>query len=640
LNRRASLGAAIAVIAVTGLLCAWPLLGQGGWRTYQDNPCHLATLADLARGEGGWCDAAFLGFPATAIHSPLWYGMLGKLVSLGAPPGALVALFDLAGFLAPAFAVLAVARRRHPLWAATLAAWLLLVQRPWLAGFESPLGGMAPFGLAAACLILIVGELARESTAPARVALLGALFGVLGLTHLFLVLPSVLAFALAAVSDLQRAPGRARTARRLGAAVLGAAASAPYWLPAWLDRAHLVVRDEALPPHLGVLYLLLPLHPLALADGRLVWQTELAFTDVMPMALLVGLGVGGVRAARRDPAARLGLLLAAALAVLVLVVIPASGQALAGPHSWRRLFLVRCCLALAAVPALASLPRISRLATRRRLAAAGALSLVLSGLWWQRPLARETPRPDSVEGAQLAEVWRWLRDHRPPDGGRLYVQDTFYLAGDSRELFHSHLPALTARETGCWQVGAWYGGMPLPTEDWTSSQFGEVCGESLLDTDQLLRVGRLLPAAAVTRMLLANPVLADKMSATGLYREVYRLGGFRVLDPTSPGPGWVEASAGVAAALTPAGPGRWLLEVRSDRAGGVARPSVAWSPGWRLEGSAGVHVARAADGRLELAELPAGSARLVLEHRPARWPWWLAGCAWLGLAAIALSRRR
>ena len=45
------------------------------------------------------------------------------------------------------------------------------------------------------------------------------------------------------------------------------------------------------------------------------------------------------------------------------------------------------------------------------------------------------------------------------------MQDTFYLEGDSRSLFHSHLPALTARETGRDQVGAFYGGMPFATDD-------------------------------------------------------------------------------------------------------------------------------------------------------------------------------
>jgi len=637
LTGRATRTGAVLVIVTTGLVCAWPLAGQGGWRTYQDNPCHLATLADLARGEGGWSDAAFLGFRVTAIHSPLWYGALGRLVAWGAPSGLLLGLFNLAGFLAPALAVYAVASRRQPPWAAGLAGWLVLVQRPWLAGFESPLGGMAPFGLAAACLVLIVGELARETTSRPRLALLAALYGLLGLTHLFLVLPAVLAFALAAVLALRSPTERGRLLPRLGAAALGAVASAPYWLSAWLDRAQLVIRDQPLPPHLGLGYLVLPLDPLALAEGRLVWQTELAFTDVLPMLALVACGLGGLRAARRDPAARLGLLLAGALALLVLVVIPLAGQPLAGPHSWRRLFLVRLGLALAAAPALVAWPRLAAAAARRRVLVAAGVLLVASGVWWQRALREEVPPADSVEIAQLDDVWRWLRDHRPPDRGRLYVQDTFYLAGDDRELFHSHLPALTALETGWQQVGAWYGGMPLATEDWTGSQFGQICGRPLLDTDDLLRVGRLLPALAASRLVVANPVLADKMCATGLYREVYRRGRFRVVDPLAVGT-WVETGPGVGATRAAEAPGRWTLELTCDQPPGRALPSLAWSPDWTAAPAGQVRLLRAPDGRLELAGIPAGRTALTLRSRPPRWPWWLAACGWLAIGFLGVTR--
>ena len=81
MNRWPSL-AAVAVLALSAVILAWPLLFGDGWFTYQDNPCHLAALADLAAGSGGWTDAAMLGQPYAATHGPLWYGLLGRLVAL------------------------------------------------------------------------------------------------------------------------------------------------------------------------------------------------------------------------------------------------------------------------------------------------------------------------------------------------------------------------------------------------------------------------------------------------------------------------------------------------------------------------------------------------------------------------------
>jgi len=608
-----------------------------------DNPCHLAVLHDLARGSGGWSDAALLGFPAAAIHSPFWYGLLGRLVAWGVPAGLLLALFDFAGFVAPPLAVLAVTRRRAPLWAATVVAWLALVQRPWLAGFESPLAGMALFGLASACLVLVVGELAGAAGAPPgprRVVRLGALLGLLGLTHLFLVVPAALACALAWLPELRRGGDRRRLRDGLLAAALGALACAPFWLPALRDLGQLVIRDRPVAPHLGLLYLLLPLHPVALADGRLLWLKELAFTDVVPMALLVGLGLCGLRVARRDPVARLGLLLAGTLALIVLLIVPLTGLPLLGPFSWRRLFLVRLGLALAAAGALDSLPGLCRLANRRAVVVAAAAVLVLSGAWWQRPLRLATPPPDSAAVAQLAQAWRWLSEHRTPQDGRLYVQDTFGLAAGPPELRQSHLPALTARESGWAQVGAFYGGMPVATETWTAAQFGQICGRSLLTDQDLARVGRLLPAAGVTRMLLANASLAQRMADTGFYRVAMWSGPFAVLDPLGAAPRWVEPGPGVTASVTERSPGRWRLIAESREPGGTLTLSLAWAPGWRLEGVAGARVRGAPDGRLLLADLPAGRHEIGLRYRPDRRPWLVGAVGWLGLGALAIGRRR
>ena len=97
----------------------------------------------------------------------------------------------------------------------------------------------------------------------------------------------------------------------------------------------------------------------SLADPRrfsqraLYWHPSrgmIANWAATPAATLPGTIGIGLRRAWHDPAARLGLLLAGVLLLLVLLVVPWTDTPLLGPHSWRRLFLVRLGLALAAAP--------------------------------------------------------------------------------------------------------------------------------------------------------------------------------------------------------------------------------------------------------------------------------------------------
>jgi hypothetical protein len=465
---------------------------------------------------------------------------------------------------------------------------------------------------------------------------IGMLVGAAGLSHLFLVLPTALLVVAGVALDAHTAAGRRRGVTVLLAAAAGALIAAPYWLPALRQLDHLVIHDQPLAPHLGLLYLLLPLHPLDLARGELAWQGDLWLTDTVPMVGLMVLGTAAAWRRRRDPAVRLAWIAAAALLVLVLVLVPLSGEPLAGPHSWRRLFLIRLALAVAAAGALASWTPLVGLARRPTVVAGVAAVLVLSGLWWQRPLRLHTPAPDAPAVADLEQVWRWLADQ--PPRGRLYVQDTFYLEADDRALFHSHLPALTAAVTRHPQVGAFYGGMPFATEAWTASQFGLLLGEPLRDTAQLQRVQRLLPATASGWLLLANPQLSRKLVATGLYAEAYARGRFQVLVLAGGEPRWVEPGPGVAVEVLARAPGSWRLRTRGVRDGGSARLSLAWAAGWRVVDAPGVALRPAADGRLEVTGLPAETCDLTLIHRPTRWPWLLAV---VGVAALlALGRRR
>ena len=216
------------------------------------------------------------------------------------------------------------------------------------------------------------------------------------------------------------------------------------------------------------------------------------------------------------------------------------------------------------------------------------------------------------------------------------MQDTFYLRGESTDLYHSHLPALTARETGWEQVGAFYGGMPYPTEEWTSGQFGLVLGSPLLDTADLLRVGEHLPRAGVTRLLLANPVLARKLADTGFYSQVFRRGRFTVLDPRDTTPNWAESPDARSLVVRRPHPGRIELEADLARGPATITVSEAHATSWTVSGPDGVAVRPHQDGRLELTGVPRGTAALTLRHRPERWPWLLSSLGWLGLLSLAV----
>ena len=131
-------GLAILFLAVCGLLLTWPLWKDGGYRTYLDNPCHLAEIERLAEN-AGWSEDGYAGFPVGLLHSPLWYGMLAawRRFGLAFEPiyGGLVCF----SLIAPALAMYRIARRRlAPTLAAGLA-WLVLIQRPAMDSLGSTL---------------------------------------------------------------------------------------------------------------------------------------------------------------------------------------------------------------------------------------------------------------------------------------------------------------------------------------------------------------------------------------------------------------------------------------------------------------------------------------------------------------------
>ena len=633
---------ALLLLAGCSVVLAWPVLMGGGATTYLDNPVHLAETHALAHSAGaGWSDVAFCGFPVHQLHSPLWYGALAALTRVGLPLDLLYALALWLGFLAPSLALYLVAHRRVGTLPAAVLSFILLIQRPALVGLGSAPGGMWTFSLASAILILLVFRLAQPHRTARDVAWTAALFGLLGLTHLFAIPPAVLALVLLAL--LRR--GR-RVAHQALAALLGAAASAVYWLPWLLAAGGRLPRTEHLTGGLLLARLLLPTRMFGLLAGNLDSRSlpgDLHYTDALPLVLLMVLGLVGLGLARRklrprDEFPLVGGLLALCV-LLVLLLAPAVDLPL-GPVSWRFAAFIRVGAALAALPALAWLGD-GLLRQRRGLAPALGLAALVSCWWWGRPLAAEvTP----MRGAEMDEVrllWRGLAQQRDPGWGRVYLQDTLLTPPFQRRLGMSHVLALTARETGVHQLGAAYGITPFTTAAWTRSEMGLIYGQPLRGPRQLRRLLWMMERTNATHLVVSDPVLARILDRVSRFRRLLSAGRFSVYHRRGAVSRW-------AAPLTPTltitssafRPGRVRVAVNNRRAGGRLLIKVSAAPGWRLSGVAPARLSADRSGLMVVRELPAGTHALELSYEPARYPGWITVAGWVLICGLVMLRRR
>ena len=108
----------------------------------------------------------------------------------------------LLGFLAPSLALYKVGRGSLGPAVAGLLAFLLLIQRPAIAGVGSAFGGMWPFYLAAGFFILLMDVLARIRSRTIWLA--AALTGLILASHLFPVFPVALVSVTAILIHLVR----------------------------------------------------------------------------------------------------------------------------------------------------------------------------------------------------------------------------------------------------------------------------------------------------------------------------------------------------------------------------------------------------------------------------------------------------
>lgn len=639
-------------LLLSAALLAWPLISAGP-SSYLDNPVHLAELYALAESDSAWIDIGFCGAPLGSLHSPLWTGLLTWALRLGLRLEPLYTGLLVAALAAPALALYVIARRSLSRPAAAVTAYLLLIQRPALAGVESPLGGMYPFYLAMALCLGLALALPRARNTPRSLAAIAALVGLIGLSHTFALLVAGLLGALA----LLRLALLRRWRQGLGLALslcLGALAAAGYWLQPLLDGQ----ATQRLPQNLSaeqlLRLLLFPHDLLALLAHRPAADWQLGGLDAAPMLLLVLLGLAGVawqgarlrRGEANDAVALLGGGLAIVLAGLLFFVLPHTDLPWLGPVSWRFLYPLRLGLLLAALPLLARWPALRPTAPPPRLAVQVAVASVLAvaALGWATPLRQQVAQANGAELAEVTQLWQFLRAAQRRDWGRVYLQNTYATQplqaddGTPRRLSHSHVLALTAHETGVRQLGPFYGVTPFAT-DWTASAHDNLFGVPTHQPRVYRHAGLWLRRTGCSHLVLADPRLLPGFIAQGL-ELLHRSGRFAVLQlPRAQWP-LVHPGQGAEARVDARVAHRLRVALQVREANGQVRIPYAFSPHWRVVGASPAQLSGDKMGLLVLRAPSPGNLACELLYDPPRHGALLGLGAWLVIAGGLLGAAR
>jgi hypothetical protein len=615
---------ALATVALVGtvVFMAVPAF-RGDLLAYLDNPVHLTELRGLASGHG-WSDAAFGGFPLDVLQPPLLYAGLALLGRAGASLEACYTFMTVLGLLAPALAFYFVARQRAHALGACVLSCTLLFYRGSLVGSAATLAGMFGFHIAAAAWILLLDVFSREARTRRDVALIAVLTAVIGSTHMYVTIALVYLAAIHAAWAVWR--GRKRVlVPDFAALAVGALAAAAYWLPNLLARTHVDSQPQAiLPIMLKLVTTGAPAVP-ASAKGLLA---RLAFdpihhVDVLPQLFVLLAALAGAALVLRDEddAPRYGASVAVVMFGLMLVM-PFIGVPLLGPQDERLVYIVKVGVLFAALPLL-------QRATLRFPETGLRWGLTLSALLGVASLSRavidhEAIPEASSELSELRSTWSWLREHQGASWGRVYVQDSFDVAGGFA-LDHSHVLAQTAEQTGVMQLGAYYGNTPYNKSDhWLDLVSAEPA--------TITRDITLMQRANVTHLLLCESNAIDRFSADPRFQVLIRIGRFAVLALKGAVSRWaVQLDSGEDVALRRLEPGH--LQLAASGTSSTVAVSESFHPFWRAQ-PAGVTLSAGQGGFMQVA-LPSGTAGAVdLRYQRPSGPFWASMLGYLGVLGL------
>jgi hypothetical protein len=328
--------------------------------------------------------------------------------------------------------------------------------------------------------------------------------------------------------------------------------------------------------------------------------------------------------------------------MVILLALPALEHRVDLPVSWRYVYYIRIGMALSAVPVLASVSRRLPRALGRMTFTAAALVLAVA-LGVAAPLRKVTAPLDGAEMGNVRALWNWLAENREPQWGRIFMQDTFQTRPLDQTLRFSHVLAMTSRETGVRQLGAYYGVVPFSATAWTRGEFGTVYSRRV-DTDSRRRaVVELMEESNTTHLVLSDPAMATQLQMLPDFEEIYRTGRFVVLHRANAVSNWVVPARGdVEVEATHYDSGKIDVKTAATTAANALQVRVAYNRYWHGRGVPGLALSKGEHGLLRVDGVPAGAHEIQLAFEAPMLPSWLSLIAsiLIVLAGIASMRVR
>ncbi len=594
---------------------------------YMDNPIHIAELqASAGETYRGWSDTAFCGYFLGGMHSPIWYGIMSAAVRLGMPAASVYGLFLLLGFIAPSLAVYWAGRRRGiPAGAAVIALTLALLPAV-VVGAGSVFGGMWPFHLSIAFLVLLIDRLSRNESGPAHFAWIAALTGLALLTHLYIAVPLAIVLLGRVLLSVVRGAFRFRClAGEFLAFVLGWIAACIYWGPFASVMTTTSYEPQNLSSSAALLRLVTPARVLDQLAGRgSVWDY---WWQGFPLWILTGLvGLGLVRMnRRRDELPLYGLILTIAIIVMIVFIAGAWDVKWFGPFSWRLLSFAFAGMALAAFPGAVSLERAGR---SRAIITAAIVLAVIQAAAVGISLRGVGPPRESAAMEPVRQLWRWLRENHTDRWGRVYLQDTFRLRRSQSGLSQSHVLALTSAETGVMQLGPSYGLPGQKSAMWTPSEFRTLFRRVVRGPEEIDYIKRLLWTANCTHLVTSDPHTSQVIYHQSGFETLFAADPFYVFAVGRPSQWLFADPPGRPAQLTSFETGRMVLSLRRAEQPTDVMIKVAYHPFWRIQSDIGGSLKQDDLGMLMLESVGAAGGTVRLEFAPPKWPLLVSLIAW------------
>lgn len=633
---------ALCATALVSLLPLWP----EAFLAYYDNAAHVAELHPHGYARG-WSELAFCGYPLKLLHSPLWYTLVRWLVALGLPLLPLYFAMLVVGVAGPPLALYVIFRRRtSPFWAG-VAGCLLMSLPTNLYGTGSVTGGMWTFGICNALLLLYIDRLLRSRRAPLDLVWEIGLLALIGLTHFFTLLTTVLIFLLVmGLKWFQKKLTWRMCLVHIMASLVAALIAALYWLPWLLTMQVRFQGQQFLSPGQLLMRLVIPTDLMRLLNYGMSTRSlrwELWFLDALPMLLLFGLASLSWRQWRALPSReerlmpQLGVLSAGFLVVLLLLG-SLFGNSLLGPLPWRFVTHIQLAMGLTLL-AWSHHPLV-----KRKISQKGTIALALGMVVWGGvmclPLQSFADRIQHLPALQ--RTWTWLQKNHKPEWGRIYVQDPFFTPGAPRGLQRGHITSLTSWKTGLPQVGAYYGGHPFATDRWLRSELGAFFGRRKPAAGW---VAGGLAFANVGVLLTLSPHMAHTLRRFGPFQPLFQDGPFVVWRYTQQARRWTLSYTPALKAHTLSfAPGRLKLVITSPGLNDAKHRllvKVGWHRWWQLKGPKAARLIKdPATHLMLLTHLPKGRHTYELQWRPSLWPSWLSlfGCSLLLALVLGLWR--